>query len=151
MRLLYECPAETRLTVYRRFSIRLRGPASWIPEKCRPIYNFGCIFHRGNAFVHYDLYSSVFFLSTSMKKKTRELIGYSFARAKWAGQLAGNFPKSWYFDDIFENFRKFRFFVKWKGIQREPNYYKGVGSTSPPGGNQVDGLPPDSSTGARAS
>ena len=92
--------------------IRLRGSASWNSKKCWPIYNLGCYFRQVDEFVHNDLYTFVIFLLSSTKKKTRELTNYSFARAKWAGQFPTNFPKSWYFDDIMENFRNLRFFVK---------------------------------------
>ena len=46
-------PAETWLTVYRRLRVRLQLAASWSPEKFRLIYNLGCLFCRGNAFVHH--------------------------------------------------------------------------------------------------
>ncbi len=73
-----------------------------------------------------QFYSSIFFPSSAVKKKTRELIGYSFARRKWNVQDPGSFPKSWYFDEIWENFQKNSFFCKkWRGIQREPNYCGG--------------------------
>ena len=38
MRLLYECPAETRLTVYRRFSILTLGEIAWAWDRAHLVH-----------------------------------------------------------------------------------------------------------------
>ena len=61
-------------------AVRLQLAASWNPEKFRPIYNFGCFSVQVDKFVHCEKLSFVFLPPSSVKKKTRELFSYSFAR-----------------------------------------------------------------------
>ena len=84
------------------------------------------------------------FPENSVKKKTRELFGYSFSRWKWKVQDPGNFAKFSDFQD-FQDFLKFFLFQNIIWTSSLEDLGGEVGSTSPPGGNQVDGLPPASS------
>ena len=57
--------------------------SSWKSKKCWPICNFGCFLVQVYEFVHNEMFPLVFLPPSSVKKKTRELFGYSFARWKW--------------------------------------------------------------------
>ena len=101
-------------------------------------------FVQFDEFVHDEMLPLVFFRWSLRKKKTRELSGYSLARWKWNIQEEGSLGK-------FSVFQKFQVFSK-NYIARKLHFNiisgndcREVGSTSLPGGNQVDGLPPASS------
>jgi len=92
--------------------MRLRGPASWSRKKCWLICNFGCLFVQGNEFVHNEMLSFVFLPSSSVKKKNRELFGYSFARWKWNVQDPGNLCKFSDFHDYQDSLKMCIFLKK---------------------------------------
>ena len=60
-------------------------------------------------------HSSAFLPWSSVKKKSRELFGYSNARVKWARQFPGNLRKFRDFQD-FQDFSKNLFFLRYISI-----------------------------------
>ena len=127
-------------------AIRLRGPASWMSKKCWPIYNFGCfLFKLMNSFI---MRCCHWYFSRKVQRK-RKLGSYSAIHLLDESEMS----RPWeilvnlVIFKIFKIFWEFSFFFFQNSILIFTWKLGGkVGSTSPPGGNKVDGLPPASST-----